>query len=82
MQLEVLVFAAVRDLAGCDVVEVELPDPVLAADVIEALGRRFPQLSGLLPSCRLAVDCEYVTGETAIVDPSVEVALIPPVSGG
>ena len=82
MQLRVLVFAAVRDLAGRDVVEVDLPEPVLAEDVIAALGRQIPQLADLLPSCRLAVDCEYVSGETVLADPDVEIALIPPVSGG
>jgi molybdopterin converting factor small subunit len=82
MHLQVLVFAAARDAAGRDVVELELPEPVRAQDVMEAMGCQFPQLAELLPSCRLAVDCEYVSGETPIREPDAEIALIPPVSGG
>lgn len=50
-------------------------------EVMEALAIQFPVLEALLPSCRIAVDCEYV-GTEARITPGVEVALIPPVSGG
>jgi molybdopterin converting factor small subunit len=49
--------------------------------VIAAVGRHLPELLGLLPSCRLAVDCCYVNDDAAVSADS-EIALIPPVSGG
>jgi molybdopterin synthase catalytic subunit/molybdopterin synthase sulfur carrier subunit len=82
MQLEVLLFAAARDAAGCDRMQVDVLEPVFAGDVLDAIGTQLPRLSGLLPACRLAVDCHYVTRETPIVDAGCEIALIPPVSGG
>ena len=81
MQIDVLLFAAARDAAGSDSIAVDVTDDARANDVIEAVGRHLPEISGLLPSCRLAVDCCYVNGDAAVSADS-EVALIPPVSGG
>lgn len=103
MIIEVLLFAAARDLTGRDVVKVEVASPVQHADansvsetqagdvgnatcvtvscLLRALGQQYPELRLLLPSCRLAVDCEYVGPEVGVAQ-DAEVALIPPVSGG
>ena len=59
----------------------KLPNDPSARDVIEAVGRRLPEISRLLPSCRLAVDCSYVADD-AQVSAGSEIALILPVSGG
>ena len=82
MQLEVLLFAGAREAAGCDTIRVDVSEPAVAGDVINAIGRKLPELTGLLPSCRLAVDCAYVTSETPVTEHCNEIALIPPVSGG
>lgn len=81
MQIEVLLFAALREAANSDSIRLDVADDARAADVIEAVSRELPQIAGLLPSCRLAVDSCYVTNQTAITGDS-EFALIPPVSGG
>lgn len=82
MQFEVRLFAAAREAAGCDMIRVEVDEPARAQDVIDAVSRQLPQLSGLLPACRLAVDCHYVTLEAPVAVSAGEIALIPPVSGG
>jgi sulfur-carrier protein len=81
MQIEVLLFAAARDAAGTDSITLDVADDAQASDVIDAIGQLVPHVVSLLPSCRLAVDCCYVTPETRINSNS-ELALIPPVSGG
>ena len=109
MVIEVLLFAAARELAGRDVVEIEVGGEgssqlqhgkpgagidascegeatgndayVRVSCIRQALTQQFPELQPLLPSCRIAVDCEYV-GPDASVPSGAEVALIPPVSGG
>jgi molybdopterin converting factor subunit 1 len=81
MQIEVLLFAAARDAAGSDAIQIDVDDDAQASDVIAAVGQHLPELSGLLPSCRLAVDCCYVSDDVAVSADS-EIALIPPVSGG
>lgn len=82
MRLEILLFAAARDAADCDRIFVEVGDAARAGDVIDAIGKQLPQLEPLLPSCRLAIDCAYVSAETVVSETCEEIALIPPVSGG
>ena len=81
MQLDVLLFAAAREAAGTDCLQVAVGDSPNAAEVFSTLGQRSPQLAALLPSCRLAVDGSYVADD-AVITPGSEIALIPPVSGG
>ncbi len=81
MHIEVLLFAAARDAAHDDSIVIEVDDNAIAGDVIAELGRKLPELTGLLPSCRLAIDCTFVDN-SADIPTNAEIALIPPVSGG
>ena len=74
MELEVRLFAGLRQRAGSDSVRVQLPEPATVSDLLAAME---------LPprSCVVAINREYVPGDRAI-EPGDEVALIPPVSGG
>ncbi len=81
MKVTVLLFAAVRDAAQSESVQVDVADDACASDVIGAVGRQLPQIADLLPSCRLAIDCSYARAGDAVSADS-ELALIPPVSGG
>ena len=81
MQINVLLFAAAREAAKRDSIQIEVDQDASAADVLSELGRQIPGIEKLIPSCRLALDNCYV-GNDAIVGPHQEIALIPPVSGG
>ncbi|QDT07222.1 ThiS family protein [Rubripirellula lacrimiformis] len=81
IKVQVQMFAGAKQIAGCDVVEIEVRQPIQAHAVFDALGRTVPALHSLIPSCRLAVDNRYVVDQAIIDDDSV-IALIPPVSGG
>ncbi len=81
MKTTVLLSAAAKDAAESSSIEIEVSDHATAQDVIDGLATRLPAIAGLLPSSRLAVDCNYVNGD-APISPSSEIALIPPVSGG
>lgn len=82
MTVRVRLFAVLRELAGCDSVEVELAE---GATVADALG----ELSGLPglaePLARMpvamAVNRSYADPQTRL-RPGDELALVPPVSGG
>jgi MoaE-MoaD fusion protein len=76
VQLQVRLFAALRERAGTGSVEIDLPDGAILGDVWAALGLG-EEPSGLL----YAVNREYATPSSALADGD-EVALIPPVSGG
>jgi molybdopterin converting factor small subunit len=81
MQIEVLMFAAARDAADSERINVEVADGASAADLMDAIGQRLPELADLLPSCRLAIDNSYVACDSLVCGEH-EIALIPPVSGG
>ncbi|MGH2955143.1 MAG: cyclic pyranopterin monophosphate synthase MoaC [Solirubrobacterales bacterium] len=82
MNIDVRLFALLRDRAGRDSITVELDDGATVADLLDAAARE-PGLDGLLPALpvRAAVNREYADPD-AVLSPGDEVALIPPVSGG
>jgi molybdopterin converting factor subunit 1 len=77
----VRLFARARDLAGVEVVAVELPAGATVADLRQQLAVRFPALKGLLPRSALAVNDEFAE-DNLVLPPDTEAALLPPVSGG
>jgi molybdopterin synthase catalytic subunit len=76
MQVRIRLFAGLRERAGTDAVELELPDGARVGDALE----RMADLTAGVPVV-LAVNREYATAEE-ILTPGDELALIPPVSGG
>ncbi len=76
MTVRVRLFAMLRERAGRDVVELELPDGARVADALAALGTLTDGLT-----CVMAVNREYADREHVLAAGD-ELALIPPVSGG
>jgi len=81
MTIGVLLFASVREAAGVARVELTLPPAATAGGALAALVARYPALSGLAPSLRLAVNSEYADPGRPLA-PGDEMALIPPTCGG
>jgi molybdopterin converting factor subunit 1 len=80
MRVSVRLFAGLRERAGTDRLEVELPDGARVADVLAAMAST--PVGALRPrECVVAVNREYA-GADAPVRAGDEVALVPPVSGG
>lgn len=75
------VFARFREQIGRDSVSLDGPDRWSAADLLARFFSQHPELNGLQPVTRLAVNQSFV-GLDYPVQPSDELALIPPVSGG
>jgi MoaE-MoaD fusion protein len=82
MTVTVRLFAILRERAGRDAVEIDLPEGATVADAFERLGAT-PGLAGLLDRLpvRMAVNREYAGAATPI-SAGDELALIPPISGG
>lgn len=81
-KIEVLYFAAVRDLVGRPQERLELPREVACvADLVRHLERVHPELAGRLVSVRVAVNEEFCGDQHELAEGDV-VALIPPVAGG
>jgi molybdopterin converting factor subunit 1 len=81
MTVTVRLFARARDLAGGDVLRLEVPEGVRVGDLRRALAEACPALARLQARCAIALDSDFAD-DSRPVDPGVEVALLPPVSGG
>ena len=82
MSVQVLYFAALRDLTGISEEQLELPEGVrLVRDLREHLQRVRPNLAGQLASVRIALDEAFAADSDALAGARV-IALIPPVAGG
>jgi MoaE-MoaD fusion protein len=80
VHISVRLFAGLRERAGTDRLEVELPDDARVADVLAAMAST--PVGELRPrECVVAVNREYATADEP-VRAGDEVALVPPVSGG
>jgi MoaE-MoaD fusion protein len=74
-------FARLRELAGTDTENVELPGGSTVSDVYAAVVRRHPGLEADRNAVRVALNQEFADWDAPVADGD-EVAFIPPVSGG
>lgn len=81
MTIQVRLFARARDLAGRDMLTVELPAGAAVAELRRQVARACPPLAEFLPRCAIAVGEEFAADDLALMS-SCEAAIIPPVSGG
>jgi molybdopterin converting factor subunit 1 len=79
--VHVRLFAVARELAGSELVTLEVAPGCTIAQLRGRLAAQVPALAETLRHVLFAVGSEYVTDET-VVPPETEVACIPPVSGG
>jgi molybdopterin converting factor subunit 1 len=81
MRVSVRLFASLRDLAGADRIELDLPEPATAEDAWRRLAERHPALATRRASLAAAVNRRYARFDEPLSEGD-ELAFIPPVSGG
>jgi molybdopterin converting factor subunit 1 len=81
MQVSLRFFAGLRDAMGRREMAFELEDGSTVDDLKARLGCDFPALQPIMQTVVCAIDDEYVASDERL-RPGVEVAMIPPVSGG
>jgi molybdopterin converting factor subunit 1 len=81
MTFRVKLFAAMSELAGGESAEVELPDGATVGDLRREVAKQLPLARTLLNSSGIAVNHDFAENDR-LLQPSDEVAVIPPVSGG
>lgn len=79
--IKLLFFATIRDRAGTKSLEIDVPADLTILGLKEKLSADYPELKDSLKSVLITINREYAFDE-AIVPPSAEIALFPPVSGG
>lgn len=81
MTIKVAFFAAARDIAGSDWLELDVDDATTVGQLKTMIAQRFPEMESIIASSTWAVDHQYV-GDDETLHQGAEVGLIPPVSGG
>jgi len=81
MQIRVLFFGVLKDLAGKASDSLSLPENATLGDVLSHYERIIPRLKETASSLAMSVNQEYA-GPSTRLRPGDEVALLPPVSGG
>lgn len=81
MEVKVLFFASIRELAGVKEVSVRIEEGSTTAQLKEAVAEQFPQLQTALENITMAVNQAYVL-EAVALNSGDEVAFLPPISGG
>lgn len=81
MKVRVKLFAAAKELAGRDELEIDVPASATIADARAAVVAALPALDRIVAHSVWAVGAEYVHDNTPLTETS-DIALIPPVSGG
>ncbi len=83
MTIRVLLFGHYRDAApdGGVITLSDAPTGATIAAIADLLARRDGRFAGLIAHCRVAVGAEFASADTVLAD-GVEVAFLPPTSGG
>jgi MoaE-MoaD fusion protein len=81
MEVRVLFFGMLKEVAGRSADTLTVSDSAVLGDVLAHYEGRIPKLKDLLPSIAMSVNREYAGPEVRL-HPDDEIALLPPVSGG
>lgn len=81
MQVEILFFGLLKELAGQARESLSLSEGATLGDVLSHYEKRIPRLKGLVSSIAMSVNQEYAGPEWKLKQGD-EIALLPPVSGG
>ena len=81
MEVEIRLFATLKDRAGRSTIKVSIEEPATVQTLLGVIEEAYPALAETLPSTVIAVNKAYAGPETPVAIGD-EVALFPPVSGG
>lgn len=81
MEVEIRLFASLKDRAGGERVAVTVEEPATVETLRQALADAYPALAPALSTALVAVNQDFAFAQTPVQEGD-EVALFPPVSGG
>lgn len=81
MKVHVQFFSRLRDLAGVEEMELDVPDSTTAADLLEILYSRMPALRDWDKSILIAAGIEFVRRDY-VLRPGDKISIMPPGQGG
>jgi molybdopterin converting factor small subunit len=80
-KIRIMLFAGLKEAAGNDYLEADWKMGQTAEELKKNVMLQYPKLQGWVSRSRLAGNKEFLP-DSALVCPDIELALIPPVSGG
>lgn len=80
-RVKLLFFATLRDRAGTKAMELEIPPELTVQGLKDKLATEYPNLKESMSSVLITINREYAFDD-AVIPPSAELAMFPPVSGG
>lgn len=81
MELEIRLYATLRDKVGKAKIQIELDAPATVESLKEAIKTKYPEMTVGVDSSVVSVNRAFATMETPI-EANDEIAMFPPVSGG
>ena len=81
MKVYVQFFSRLRDLAGIQEMELEVPSATIVADLLELFYSRTPELRDWDKSILIAAGVEFV-GRDYVLKQGDRISIMPPVQGG
>jgi molybdopterin converting factor small subunit len=81
MKIRVQFYSQLRDLAGAQMLDVDLSDKATVADLLEKLYQKLPALRARDKSILVGAGVEFVDRNYTI-KPNDEISIMPPVQGG
>lgn len=81
INVQVRLFAAMKEIIGKKLLELQMPEGSSLKDVITLIGETYPDVKEILLISKYAVNMEYVDTEKKMVEGD-EITVIMPVSGG
>jgi molybdopterin converting factor subunit 1 len=81
MRIRVRLFALAKELAGADILDIDMTAGACIGELRTCLEKERPALASLLKQSAWAVNQEFA-GLTTPLHDGAEVAVLPPVSGG
>jgi len=82
--IPILFFAKARELVGTGTANISLVKSTLTGDqLLSAILKTFPALTRISKNIVLAVNQQYIDAEQVVeIESALEIAIIPPISGG
>ena len=80
-RIKLLFFATLRDRAGTKTMELDIPAGLTVQGLKDKISNEYPNLKESMSSVLITINREYAFDD-ALIPPSAELAMFPPVSGG
>ena len=80
-RVKLLFFATLRDRAGVRSMELDVPADLTVQGLKDKLSTEYPNLKESMSSVIITINREFAFDE-AVIPPSAELGLFPPVAGG